>query len=163
MAAHGTARRAIRAACQRVERRSGDAPERRRRIRRLARVSVWHRARIGCLAGDGAHPNREETAMLKRALSISLVALTFTATIAAATAAASGLSERLQTYRMTVLKVDTTTGRFMCVEHLKWTPVAKADLQGLGPGDIVRVDTRPGAAPRLVLLRTAADELTSPE
>ena len=101
--------------------------------------------------------------MFKRALSISLVALTFTATIAAATAAASGLSERLQSSRMTVLKVDTTSGRFLCVEHLKWTPVAKPDLQGLGAGDIVRVDTRPGAPTRLVLLRSAAEELASPE
>ena len=101
--------------------------------------------------------------MLKRVLSVSLVALTFTATIAAATAAASGLTERLAFSRMTVLKVDTATGRFMCAEHLKWTPVAKADLQGLGAGDIVRVDTRPGAPAHLVLLRTAAEELASPE
>ena len=101
--------------------------------------------------------------MLKRALSIGLIGVSFAATISATTVAASGLTERLQATRMTILKTDTATGRFLCVEHLKWTPVAKGDLRGLQPGDIVRVEPRPDQPARLVLLRTAADEIAGPE
>jgi hypothetical protein len=41
--------------------------------------------------------------------------------------------------------------------------VVKADLRGLQPGDIVRVEPHPNGRTRLFLLRTAADELSSPE
>jgi hypothetical protein len=96
--------------------------------------------------------------MLKRVLSITGVAVVLTATVAAA-----GLSESLQTSRMTVLKVDRAGGRFLCVEHQKWGSVARTDLSGVGPGDIVRVTRQDGKPARLVVLRTAADELSSVE
>jgi hypothetical protein len=74
----------------------------------------------------------------------------------------AGLTEQMQQNRMTVVKVDPAAGRFMCAEHLRWTPVAKSDLAAVQPGDIVKVDRNGGAVARLVLLRAAADELTSP-
>lgn len=101
--------------------------------------------------------------MFNRALSISLVVLSSSAAISATVVAASGISERVEAYRMTVLRTDTATGRFQCVEHLKWTAVEKADLRGLQPGDIVRVEPGQNGRARLVLLRTAADEIASPE
>jgi magnesium-transporting ATPase (P-type) len=97
--------------------------------------------------------------MLRRALSISLAALTLTATVVAA----STLTERLEASRMTVLKVDAQAGRFLCVEHQRWTPVVKADAKNVEPGDIVRVTRQEGKPARLVVLRTAADEIASPE
>ncbi|HEY4748506.1 MAG TPA: hypothetical protein VIH38_13105, partial [Steroidobacteraceae bacterium] len=66
------------------------------------------------------HLHREETTMFNRALSISLIALSFTAAVSATIVAASGISERAEAYRMTVLKTDPLTGRFQCVEHLQW-------------------------------------------
>jgi len=48
-------------------------------------------------------------------------------------------------------------------EHLRWTPVVSADLRGLQPGDVVRVEPQPTGRARLVLLRTAAEEIASPE
>jgi hypothetical protein len=101
----------------------------------------------------------EDEPMLMRTLSIGAVAVS----VAASVAMAAGLTEKLQTGRMTVLKVDRATGQFLCVEHGRWTPVVKQDLQGLQQGDIVRVDRGEGALARLVLLRTAADELSVPE
>ncbi|OLD45642.1 MAG: hypothetical protein AUI48_11895 [Chloroflexi bacterium 13_1_40CM_2_68_14] len=109
------------------------------------------------------HLFRKETAMFKRALSTSLLVLSAAAAISATIVAASGISERVEAYRMTVLKTDTATGRFQCVEHLRWTPVVKADLRGLHSGDIVRVVLQQGRPARLVLLRTAAEEISSPE
>ena len=55
--------------------------------------------------------------MFNRALSISLIALSFTAAVSATIVAASGISERAEAYRMTVLKTDPLTGRFQCVEQ----------------------------------------------
>ena len=101
--------------------------------------------------------------MFNRAFSIGLIALSFTAAVSATIVAASGISERVEAHRMTVLKTDPLTGRFQCAEHLKWTSVVNADLRGLQPGDIVRVEPRPAARARLVLLRTAAKEISSPE
>ena len=83
--------------------------------------------------------------------------------VAASAAAAAGLTERLQSERMTVLKVDRAAGRFQCVEHLSWTAVEKSSLAIVHTGDVVRVDKSAGATARLVLVRTAADELSSPE
>jgi hypothetical protein len=97
--------------------------------------------------------------MPRRALSISLAAMTLTATVVAA----SSLTERLESSRMTVLKVDAQTGRFLCVEHQRWTPVVKADALTVQPGDIVRVTRQDGKPARLLVLRTAAEELASPE
>jgi nitrous oxidase accessory protein NosD len=97
--------------------------------------------------------------MLMRTLSIGAVAIS----VAASVAMAAGLTEQLQTGRMTVLKVDRGTGQFLCVEHGRWTSVVKQDLQGLQQGDIVRVERGTGHLARLVLLRTAADELSVPE
>jgi hypothetical protein len=81
--------------------------------------------------------------------------------VAASAALAAGLTERLQTERMTVLKVDRASGQFQCVEHRRWTPATKESL--VQSGDIVRVERPNGRPARLVVLRIAADELASPE
>ncbi len=97
--------------------------------------------------------------MLMRALSIGVMA----SSVAASAAMAAGLTERLEAERMTVVKVDQSGGRFLCAEHRHWTSVARKDLATVNPGDIVRAGRVPNRPTRLVVLRTAADELTSPE
>jgi translation initiation factor IF-1 len=97
--------------------------------------------------------------MVTRTLSISLVAMS----LAASAAVAATLTERMQTERMTVLEVDRAAGRFKCAEHRRWMPVVKKNLQDVHPGDIVRVEPTAGQPSRLVVLRAAADELSSPE
>jgi hypothetical protein len=97
--------------------------------------------------------------MRMRALSIGAVAIS----VAASVAWAAGLTEQLQTGRMTVVKVDRATGQFLCAEHGRWTPAAKQDLRVVQPGDIVKVEPAGGAPARLVVLRTAAEELSGPE
>ncbi len=82
--------------------------------------------------------------------------------VAASAALAAGWTERLQTERMTVLKVDRAAGQYLCVEHQRWTSVAKDSLASVQTGDIVRLEPAAGR-PRLVVLRTASDELASPE
>ena len=101
--------------------------------------------------------------MVKRVLFPSVFMLSAAAAVSATVVGAGALTERVEARRMTVLKTDLGTGRFLCVEHLNWTPVVKADLRGLQPGDIVRVEPQAGGRARLVLLRTAAEELSSPE
>ena len=101
--------------------------------------------------------------MLKRVLATTVFLGASAIAISASVVAASSLTERLATSRMTVLKTDAATGRFLCVEHLKWTSVEKINLNSLGAGDIVRVEPRANGRAHLVLLRTAADELTTPE
>jgi len=101
--------------------------------------------------------------MFKRVLFGGLFILSATTAISAAVVAASTLTERLDTQRMTVLKTDLASGRFLCAEHRHWTPVVKSDLRGLQAGDIVRVEPQANGRARLVLLRTAAAELESPE
>jgi hypothetical protein len=101
--------------------------------------------------------------MFKRVLFGGLFVLSATTAISATVVAASSLTERLDTQRMTVLKTDLASGRFLCAEHRHWTSVVKSDLRGLQAGDIVRVDPQANRRARLVLLRTAADELESPE
>lgn len=91
-------------------------------------------------------------------LSAGVVVATMTASVAVA-----GITERLQSDRMTVLNVDRMSGRFQCVEHRTWTPVAKDSLTGISQGDIVRVEKAAGQRTRLSLVRTAAEELSSPE
>jgi hypothetical protein len=101
--------------------------------------------------------------MFKRALFGSVFVVSAAAAVSATVVTASSLTERIGAERMTVLKVDLATGRFLCVEHRRWTPSVKSDLRGLQPGDIVRVEPRAGEGAHLVLLRTAAEELSSPE
>jgi hypothetical protein len=91
-------------------------------------------------------------------LAAGLVVATMTVSVAVA-----GITERLQGDRMTVLSVDRMSSRFQCVEHRSWTPVAKDSLGGVSQGDIVRVEKAAGQRARLVLVRTAAEELSSPE
>ena len=98
--------------------------------------------------------------MIKR-ISIGVTILSL-ATVAVA-GATGGLTDLMQSSRMTVVKVDGATGAFLCAEHRRWTTVSRGDLAGVTPGDIVRVDTRPGALPRIAVVRIAADELASPE
>jgi hypothetical protein len=104
---------------------------------------------------------QEETAMTKR-LATGVAVLSFVATAAVATAATS-LTDAMQSTRMTVLKVDRAAGRFLCAEHRTWTAVAPGSLAGVGAGDIVRVETRGARPVHLAVLRTAAEEIASPE
>jgi hypothetical protein len=97
--------------------------------------------------------------MVIRALSIGAV----TVAMVASAAMGAGWTERLQSERMTVVQIDPVAGRFQCAEHQKWTAVAREDLESVHQGDIVRVDSEAGRLPRLVVLRSAADELASPE
>ena len=53
--------------------------------------------------------------------------------VAASAALAAGLTERLQTERMTVLDVDEAAGRFQCAEHRRWTTVAKDSTPRCAP------------------------------
>ena len=70
------------------------------------------------------------------AINVAVVALVSSAAVA-------GLTDRMQSERMTVVRVDKTNQRFFC--------------------DIVSVESRDGALPRVKVVRTAADELSSPE
>jgi hypothetical protein len=79
--------------------------------------------------------------MFKRVLFGGLFVLSATAAISATVVAASSLTERLESQRMTVLKTDLA----------------------LQAGDIVRVEPQARGRAHLVLLRSAADELESPE
>jgi hypothetical protein len=95
--------------------------------------------------------------MLTRKLSMSLVVLS----LAGSPAAADSLTEGIQAGRMTVLRVNKDVGAFECVEHRRWTTGRKADLAIVNPGDIVRVDGKNGRPPRIIFLRSAAEELAS--
>lgn len=97
--------------------------------------------------------------MLTRTFSIGLAVVA----MAASGAAAANLTERMQAERMTVIGVDQAGGRFQCAEHRRWTRVIKADLRGVNLGDIVRVEHAAGKPTRIVVVRAAADELSSPE
>lgn len=86
-------------------------------------------------------------------------------------------TESLRQSRLTVVSVDAPSGRvrvrgeaeactdLACSEH---TLVVSdegtcADLATLNPGDIVKLEGDAGRPPRIVVLRRAWDELTSPE
>jgi hypothetical protein len=97
--------------------------------------------------------------MLKRTLPFSLAAVV----MAASAALAAGLTDRLQAERMTVVSVDHAAGRFQCAEHRRWTSALRADLRDVQQGDIVTVEPAKGKPARIVIVRTAADEITSPE
>ena len=94
--------------------------------------------------------------MKSKAISITVVALS----LATSAALAAGFTERMQTERMTITKVDRDGGRFLCAEHQRWTNVS--DASTLAVGDIVGVDTD-GQGAKVRVLRTAAYELSSPE
>ena len=97
--------------------------------------------------------------MISKAISISVGVLS----LATSAALAAGLTERMQTERMTVVQVDRTRGQFLCAEHRRWTQVAKADVTKLGAGDIVSVERGDGQTWKVRVVRTASDELSSPE
>ncbi len=97
--------------------------------------------------------------MLRRAIATATALLALTASIVPAQSAGGTFNDQ----RMTVLRVDPERGRLMCAEHHRWLSVAKGNPQGAKPGDIVRVDRTNGGAARVRLLRTAADEIASPE
>jgi hypothetical protein len=97
--------------------------------------------------------------MMIKALAISVGVLA----TAASAALATGLTDRLQAERMTVLRVDHTKSRFLCAEHRAWLTVARADVAALASGDIVSVEPRNGRAAKVRVVRHAADELASPE
>jgi hypothetical protein len=97
--------------------------------------------------------------MLKRTFPFSLAVVV----MAASAALAAGLTDRLQTERMTVVRVDHDAGRFQCAEHRRWTSALKADLRDVQQGDIVRVEPAKGKPARIVVVRTAVDEIASPE
>jgi hypothetical protein len=97
--------------------------------------------------------------MVIKALAISVGVLV----TAASAALATGLTDRLQAERMTVVRVDHTKSRFFCAEHRAWLTVARADVAALGSGDIVSVEQRNGRVAKVRVVRQAADELASPE
>ena len=101
--------------------------------------------------------------MVKRVLFGGVCVVSAIAAISATVFAASNLTERVNGDRMTVLKTDISTGRFLCVEHRSWYPVVKSDLRSLQPGDIVRLEMQSSGDSRVIRLRTAADELGSSE
>jgi hypothetical protein len=119
--------------------------------------------RLAVVAARGAHGDAEEATMLKRVLTTTVFVLSAGAAISATVVGASSLTERVEARRMTILATDPAAGRFQCVEHRHWTAVVASDLRGLHPGDIVRVEPQASGRARLVLLRSAADELSSPE
>ena len=98
--------------------------------------------------------------MLKRTFPVCLAAAIM---MAASAALAADLTDSLQAERMTVVKVDHAAGRFQCAEHGRWTAVVRADLRDVQPGDIVKVEPAKGKPAHIVVVRTAADEIASPE
>ena len=95
-------------------------------------------------------------------LSTALAIVAVAGSAAIATAAAGTLTDLMQSSRMTVMQVDRASGQVLCAEHRRWTAVARADLADVNAGDIVRIDRGDGRA-HLTLLRTAADEMSTPE
>ena len=97
--------------------------------------------------------------MINKTLAISVAVVS----LGASAALAGGFTERLASERMTVVQVDRAQGRFLCAEHGRWTAIAKTDAVAVGSGDIVTVHRPPSGPARLTVVRTAADELSSPE
>jgi hypothetical protein len=95
--------------------------------------------------------------MVIRVLAINLVAVA----LAVSAAGAESLTDRLQTGRMTVLKMDANTQQFLCVEHQRWTSVPNGAR--FAAGDIVKVERFNGRVERIIKLRDASDALASPE
>ena len=97
--------------------------------------------------------------MVTRVLSIT----TAVVSLAVSAAVASGMTDQLQTSRMTVVQVDRSAGKFLCAEHRRWTALSMAELKAVSSGDIVKVERRDGQPSRITVLRHAADEIGSPE
>jgi hypothetical protein len=97
--------------------------------------------------------------MMTRVFAISVGVLS----VATSAVFAAGLTELMQSERMTVARVDRAKARFLCAEHRQWVPLSKADAATLASGDIVRIEQRDGRLAKVTVLRTAADELSSPE
>ena len=97
--------------------------------------------------------------MISKAISISVGVLS----LATSAALATGLTERMQAERMTVVQVDRSRGQFLCAEHRRWTQVAKAEVTKLAAGDIVRVERGDDQVWKIRVVRTASEELASPE
>jgi hypothetical protein len=97
---------------------------------------------------------------LRTAVSVGVVVASMTAS---AVAVAAGFTERLQMERMTVLNVDRKSGRFQCAEHRAWMTVGMDSLASVYQGDIVTLEKAAGQRDRLVVVRTASDELASVE
>ena len=97
--------------------------------------------------------------MVTRVLCIT----TAVVSLAVSAAVASGLTDQLQTSRMTVVQVDRSAGKFLCAEHRRWTVVSMTDLKAVSSGDIVKVERRDGQPSRITVLRHASDEIGSPE
>jgi hypothetical protein len=88
-----------------------------------------------------------------------------------------GLSERLQRERLIVVEVMKETGRIRVKDagdscgEIACGGEAVVDagegptggLDALCPGDIIRVESHPVAAKRIVVVRRVWEELTSPE
>jgi hypothetical protein len=64
---------------------------------------------------------------------------------------------------MTVVQVDRAKAKLLCAEHRRWISVAPADMSALAAGDIITVERREGRVAKVRVVRTAADELSSPE
>ena len=87
------------------------------------------------------------------------------------------LSELIQESRLTIVAVDKSRGRvrvrgaadactdLSCSEHalVVTDDVAKADLELLNPGDIVKIEPAAGPAEKIVVVRRAWEEIASPE
>ena len=94
---------------------------------------------------------------MSKVISISVVVLS----LATSAALAASWTERMQTERMVVTKVDRENNQFYCAEHQRWTRISKAQAATLNVGDIIGIEAHEGQNVRV--LRTAADELSSPE
>jgi hypothetical protein len=97
--------------------------------------------------------------MINKVLSISVAVLSLGTSVAVA----ASLTDRLATERMTVVQVDRSQHRFLCAEHRHWTRISKTDVAVLASGDIVTVHRPAAGLPRVKVVRTAAEELGSPE
>ena len=97
--------------------------------------------------------------MVIRVLSIT----TAVVSLAVSAAVGAGLTDQMQTTRMTVVQVDKSAGKVLCAEHRKGTAVSSADLKAVGSGDIVKVERRDGQPSRITVPRHASDEIGSPE
>ena len=108
---------------------------------------------------DSVVDPEQEVAMINKLLwaTVAVVSLVTSAAVAAS------LTERMEMERMTVLKVDRVHARFLCAEHRHWTWISKGDVARLTSGDVVSLDRQQGRLPRVTVVRTAAQELSSPE
>ena len=89
---------------------------------------------------------------------------------------AQSLTDLIQKSRLTVVEVDTGAGRLrvrddseMCTDLtcqgslVVTEEESSADLGLINPGDIIKVESRAGRPERIVVVRRAWEEYTSPE